>query len=157
MHEFELGVWKTVFIHLIRMLVSFGGLAVQELNLRYVGISYDHILLHKLVLSYRFRYIETFGRGTIRRFDRNTSALKKLAARNYEDCLQVRLSTKDLVFPQVPTLIWTFSVLCPSSKVSFLIRNMTSIFKTSSLSWLSGTLMRNSVCTRNQQFRCCET
>lgn len=37
----------------------------------------------------RYRQIPTFGRSTIRRFDNNTSALKKLAARNYEDALQV--------------------------------------------------------------------
>ncbi|KJA15771.1 hypothetical protein HYPSUDRAFT_148690, partial [Hypholoma sublateritium FD-334 SS-4] len=33
MHEFELGVWKALFIHLIRIMVSTG--AVQELNRRY--------------------------------------------------------------------------------------------------------------------------
>ena len=43
MHEFELGVWKAVFIHLIRMMVSLGGRAIQELNLRCVVISYDHV------------------------------------------------------------------------------------------------------------------
>ena len=47
----------------------------------------------KVALSHtlyvRYRQIETFGRSTIRRFDANTSALKKLAARNYEDALQV--------------------------------------------------------------------
>jgi hypothetical protein len=34
MHEFELGVWKAVFIHLIRILVVHGGDAVQQLNQR---------------------------------------------------------------------------------------------------------------------------
>ena len=34
MHEFELGVWKSVFIHLIRILVSIGGTGIQELNSR---------------------------------------------------------------------------------------------------------------------------
>ncbi|THH26439.1 hypothetical protein EUX98_g7748, partial [Antrodiella citrinella] len=69
MHEFELGVWKAIFIHLIRMLVSVGEGVVQEFNLRY-------------------RQIPTFGRSTIRRISSNTSALKKLAARDYEDYLQ---------------------------------------------------------------------
>jgi hypothetical protein len=32
MHEFELGVWKAVFTHLIRILVAHGGDAVQSLN-----------------------------------------------------------------------------------------------------------------------------
>lgn len=70
MHEFELGVWKALFIHLIRIMVSVG--AVQELNRRY-------------------REIPTFGRSTIRKFSNNASSMKKLAARNYEDLLQVSL------------------------------------------------------------------
>jgi hypothetical protein len=37
----------------------------------------------------RFRLVPTFGRGTIRRFSTNASEMKKLAARNYEDLLQV--------------------------------------------------------------------
>ena len=72
LHEIELGVWKALLIHLIRMLVSLGGNSIQEFNSRY-------------------RQIETFGRSTIRRFDKNMSALKQLAARNYEDALQVWL------------------------------------------------------------------
>ena len=35
MHEFELGVWKSLFIHLIRILVAQGGTAIQEFNARY--------------------------------------------------------------------------------------------------------------------------
>ncbi|KAK7689700.1 hypothetical protein QCA50_007495 [Cerrena zonata] len=69
MHELELGVWKALLIHLIRMLVSLGGTTIQLFN-------------------ERFRQVPTFGRSKIRRFDNNTSALKKLAARNYEDMLQ---------------------------------------------------------------------
>ena len=34
----------------------------------------------------------TFGRGTIRRFHTNASAMKKLAGRDFEDLLQVSLS-----------------------------------------------------------------
>jgi hypothetical protein len=33
--------------------------------------------------------VPTFGRGTIRRFASNASEMKKLAARNFEDLLQV--------------------------------------------------------------------
>jgi hypothetical protein len=36
MHEFELGVWKAIFTHLIRILVANGGDAVQSLNDRSV-------------------------------------------------------------------------------------------------------------------------
>ena len=34
MHEFELGVWKALFIHLIRILVAQGGAAIQDFNAR---------------------------------------------------------------------------------------------------------------------------
>lgn len=34
LHEFELGVWKTIFTHLMRILQAAGGLAVNELNWR---------------------------------------------------------------------------------------------------------------------------
>jgi hypothetical protein len=35
MHEFEQGVWKALFIHLLRMLDSKGGSRINELDLRY--------------------------------------------------------------------------------------------------------------------------
>lgn len=34
MHEFELGVWKAILIHLLRVLVAYGGTCIQELNRR---------------------------------------------------------------------------------------------------------------------------
>jgi hypothetical protein len=34
LHEFELGVWKATFIHLLRILYAAGGNAIQELNQR---------------------------------------------------------------------------------------------------------------------------
>jgi hypothetical protein len=34
LHEFELGVWKAVFIHLLRILFAKGGTAIQDLNKR---------------------------------------------------------------------------------------------------------------------------
>ena len=37
----------------------------------------------------RFRQIPTFGRYTIRRFHNNVSEMKRLAARDFEDILQV--------------------------------------------------------------------
>ncbi len=54
MHEFELGVWKSVFMHLMSNVPS-------------------------------------FGRSTICKFHNNASAMKKLAARDFEDLLQVVL------------------------------------------------------------------
>jgi hypothetical protein len=34
LHEFELGVWKAIFTHLMHILFAAGGTAVQELNWR---------------------------------------------------------------------------------------------------------------------------
>ena len=41
LHEFELGVWKALFVHLIRILVAQGGTAIQEFNGRYVTLPYS--------------------------------------------------------------------------------------------------------------------
>lgn len=57
MHEFELGVWKSVFTHLIRMLVAQGGTAVQQLNTRYVPF----IMIGKSLINFidiaKFRHL----------------------------------------------------------------------------------------------------
>ncbi|KAH9961633.1 hypothetical protein BGW80DRAFT_1181194 [Lactifluus volemus] len=50
-------------------------------------------------ITYRYRLIPTFGRGTIRRFGRNASALKKMAARDYEDLLQCAIPVFEGLFP----------------------------------------------------------
>ena len=91
LHEFELGVWKAVFTHLIRILYACGGDRIQILNSRWAYFfcchhpsSYAHTII-------RYRQIPTFGRGTIRFFDANVSAMKKLAARDWEDLLQVSM------------------------------------------------------------------
>lgn len=42
-------------------------------------------------MVHRFREVPPFGRGTIRRFGNNVSAMKKLAGRDFEDILQVWL------------------------------------------------------------------
>jgi hypothetical protein len=46
LHEFELGVWKAIFIHLMRILFAAGGTAVQELNYRYVIMLFE--IVHQL-------------------------------------------------------------------------------------------------------------
>jgi hypothetical protein len=43
----------------------------------------------RLYWSFRYRNIPTYGRDTIRRFANNVSEMKKLAARDFEDMLQV--------------------------------------------------------------------
>jgi hypothetical protein len=35
LHEFELGVWKATFTHLIRVLYAYGHDTIQQLNRRY--------------------------------------------------------------------------------------------------------------------------
>lgn len=77
MHEFELGVWKSIFTHLMRILQVAGNDQVQELNKR-------------------FRKVPTFGRGTIRRFSKDASSMNRRAARDFEDLLQVENSSNSL-------------------------------------------------------------
>ena len=70
MHEFDLGVWKAILLHLLRIIFVLGELRIQEFNLRY-------------------REVPTFGKGTIRQITNNVSGLKQLAAHDYEDLLIV--------------------------------------------------------------------
>ncbi|KAI0744837.1 hypothetical protein C8Q76DRAFT_789312 [Earliella scabrosa] len=80
MHEFEIGVWKSTFQHLIRILVAAGGNLVQ-------------------VLDKRYAMVPTFGRRLIRRFGLNTSGMKKLAARDYEQMLQCSIPVFENLLP----------------------------------------------------------
>ncbi|KAF8460696.1 hypothetical protein JB92DRAFT_3137451 [Gautieria morchelliformis] len=69
MHELELGVWKALLTHLIRILASIG----------------PHVLVE---FNRRFWDIPGFGHSTIRWFGNNVPDMKKLAAHDYEDILQ---------------------------------------------------------------------
>ncbi|KAJ3858704.1 hypothetical protein EV359DRAFT_75819 [Lentinula novae-zelandiae] len=82
LHEFELGVWKTLFKHLVRLLYSLsnGTEKVTELDSR-------------------FRCISTFGVSTIRQFANNASEMKKLAARDFKDLLQCAIPTFEGLLP----------------------------------------------------------
>ncbi|KAG9014300.1 hypothetical protein FRB90_005422 [Tulasnella sp. 427] len=82
MHEFELGVWKAVFTHLVRMLYAVGSNAIAEFNSR-------------------FRSIGNFGRATIRSFASMTvTDMKNWAARTFEDCLQCCIPCLEDLFPE---------------------------------------------------------
>ncbi|KAL0564603.1 hypothetical protein V5O48_017441, partial [Marasmius crinis-equi] len=83
LHEFELGVWKAVFTHLIRILYSLpdGAEKVAELDRR-------------------FRQIPAFGNSTIRHFVENASEMKKLAGRDYEDLLQCAIPAFEGLLPE---------------------------------------------------------
>ena len=89
MHEFELDVWKAVFTHLICILYAAGssGSLVSELDKRYMFAIFP--TEKYLTSTYRFRQVPTFGVDTIRKFANNASEMKKMAARNFEDLLQV--------------------------------------------------------------------
>ncbi|KIK33637.1 hypothetical protein CY34DRAFT_18247 [Suillus luteus UH-Slu-Lm8-n1] len=80
LHEFELGVWKAEFTHLMCILHAAGGDAVQKLNERY-------------------RAMPTFGRETIRKFHTNALAMKRLAARDFEDLLHCVLPIFEGLLP----------------------------------------------------------
>jgi hypothetical protein len=93
LHEFELGVWKALFTHLIRILYAAApdGSLVAELDRRYINFStVGHQKLITFPTTTRFRSMPTFGSSTIRCFATNASEMKKLAARDFEDLLQVR-------------------------------------------------------------------
>ncbi|TFK76058.1 hypothetical protein BDN72DRAFT_930755 [Pluteus cervinus] len=81
MHEVELGVWKMLLQHLVRVLYCQGTKTVQLFNAR-------------------FRKITPFGVDGIRRFKANVSDLKKLAARDYEDILQCIIPCIEGLLPQ---------------------------------------------------------
>ncbi|GBE88316.1 hypothetical protein SCP_1301310 [Sparassis crispa] len=79
--EWELGVWKQILIHLIRILHAVKGGKVQEFDAH-------------------FRQVPIFGQDTIRKFSANVSEMKKLAARNFEDILQCIIPVFEGLLPQ---------------------------------------------------------
>ncbi|KAH6881005.1 hypothetical protein BKA70DRAFT_1342256 [Coprinopsis sp. MPI-PUGE-AT-0042] len=81
MHEFEIGVWKGLYMHLLRLLEAFGK---QDLISE---------------LDERYRHIPSFGRDTIRKFSKNASECKRRAARDYEDLLQCSIAAFEGLLP----------------------------------------------------------
>ena len=92
MHEFELGVWKLFFTHLICILyvAQPDGNLVETLNEWYLFFVPDSNLSAQFYFCSRYCQISMFGSSTIRRFSNNASEMKKLAAQDFEDLLQVR-------------------------------------------------------------------
>jgi hypothetical protein len=86
MHEVELGVWKAIFIHLLRILDCQGGNLKHELDRRQVSVE---ISRDATDIPIRLREIPPFGIDGIRRITSNRSELKKMTAHDYEDMLQV--------------------------------------------------------------------
>ncbi len=88
LHEVELGVWKALIIHLIRILNTMDASKTQEFNARYDSLHFRARSTHSLFFT-RFRQVSPFGRDTIRHFGYNVSEMKSPAARDFEDILQV--------------------------------------------------------------------
>ena len=90
MHEFELGVWKGTFAHLMRLLAARGDHAIETFNSRSVPptVLRPSQRANRSVTS--MRRMPTFGRDRIRKFWHDVASRKKLAARDYEAFLQVR-------------------------------------------------------------------
>jgi hypothetical protein len=90
MHECELGTWKALFMHLIRILYALpgGDHLVATLDSRSVH-SHAVLLTDLKVIKRRFRQVPSYGNGIIRQFANNVSEMKRLAARDFEDILQV--------------------------------------------------------------------
>lgn len=88
LHEFELGVWKAIFTHLMRILHvnSYKSDSVQILNDRCMVLITER---ESLLMMFRYRQVPTFGRGKIRHFNSNAASMKRLAGRDFEDLLQV--------------------------------------------------------------------
>ncbi|TFK34101.1 hypothetical protein BDQ12DRAFT_700523 [Crucibulum laeve] len=82
MHEVELGVWKSLFTHLLHILQAVDINLISELDRHY-------------------RTIPSFGRDSIRRFSANTSEMKKLAAQDFENLLQCAIPVFDGLFPEL--------------------------------------------------------
>jgi len=88
LHEFELGVWKAIFTHLLRLLDASKKSIVHELDHRwdFLNWSATSVWIDK---RFSYRQVPSFGRDTIRHFRSNSSEMKKMAARDFEDLLLV--------------------------------------------------------------------
>lgn len=120
LHEFELGVWKAVFTHLMQVLYAASGDKIQELNRQWVWSYRDHELKKLIVI--RFRRVPTFGRDTICRFSNNMLGMKKLAARDFEDLLQVCVVIQSLIYCCVKSLFSAPSLFLRAFSPSFIIQ-----------------------------------
>ncbi|KAF5319997.1 hypothetical protein D9611_011026 [Ephemerocybe angulata] len=82
LHEYEIGVFKTFFLHLIRILEASAP---------------GKVLSHEV--DKRFRALPPFNQ-TIRKFSSNVSKLRRRAGRDYEDILQCAIAPFDGLLPE---------------------------------------------------------
>jgi hypothetical protein len=90
MHEVELGIWKAVFIHLLHILDCQNESLKHELDRRQVVRS---LSMFGADMSIRFQEIPPFRVDGIRKIRSNRSELKKMTAHDYEDILQVGVTS----------------------------------------------------------------
>ncbi|KIM51114.1 hypothetical protein SCLCIDRAFT_33728 [Scleroderma citrinum Foug A] len=81
LHEFELGVWKVIFTHLLRLLDAAKQGRVHELNRHYCQVP-------------------TFSWDTIQCFRSNSSKMKKMAARDFKDLLLCSIPVFEDLLPE---------------------------------------------------------
>ncbi|KAG2133212.1 uncharacterized protein EDB93DRAFT_1254984 [Suillus bovinus] len=97
MHECELGTWKALFTHPVRLLYALpGGTQIVA------------------TLDTRFRQVLTFGNGVIHKFSNNTSEMKRLATCDFEDILQCAIPVFEGLFPPshdaaIQSLLYSFA------------------------------------------------
>lgn len=101
LHEFDIGAWKAVFLHLLRLLVALGNNSVQNFDERHANLS--GLIYYTDIFAFRFREVPTFAGDVIRRFCVNVSSQTRITARDYEDLLQVCLFSFNsiLLYPDV--------------------------------------------------------
>ncbi|KAG2057274.1 hypothetical protein BDR06DRAFT_980942 [Suillus hirtellus] len=80
LHEFELGIWCMLLIHLLRILTALNRDLVHELDRRH-------------------RQVPPFGPATIRQFSANTSDMSNMVARNFKDLLQCSIPVFEGLLP----------------------------------------------------------
>jgi len=101
MHKVKLGIWRALFIHLLRILNAVGRTLVDELDHQYV----THLLwvIVQVICMYqahRFWQLPTFGHDAIWQFSSNISELKRLITWYFEDILQVSLEGQAYILYQ---------------------------------------------------------
>ncbi|KLO05634.1 hypothetical protein SCHPADRAFT_839152 [Schizopora paradoxa] len=82
MHQFEIGVWKAIYIHLLRILVA-------EKNR-------GNLIT---ILNSRYRQVPKFARETIRLFQKSVAAMQQPTAHQFESILKCALPTFEALLP----------------------------------------------------------
>lgn len=115
------------------------------------GLSLEKFTVHQdsFVFGLRFRLIPTFGRSTIRRFVNNVSEMKKLAARDFEDILQV---CSVYLWTHFLSYLMVYFSAHPLASKDFSLQNLrvlTLLCKTCLHRWQPGMHMQNCAFTLN--------